>query len=307
MIKTKLKNKITFNIPYTKGWGCVIVNDNDWLENTTSSFQIYNTKGRIANNGIAKIVDINYNKEIFGSNLEQGNTVLINHLYARALDSMSYKVDKTSNKYGNVHVTAVVGVFENDIISFNTLKPLFDYLIMEKVDYQPSGLLLSSDTDVLIGRVLKQGTNSYNNKWERKSLKTKVGDTLLLKNGAVTSIVLDGTTYLCVRETDVIGKLNNGFNLENLELLENIVLLENCQKEKFDNSSLFVQNIDIVEEEYLSRLYDSHRFKVILSSMKNININDIIYVDTTMLESVLFNRKEYKFLKYYKGIYGKEV
>ena len=299
----KLQN-FDYNIPYTKGWGCVMIESNNWLQNTTQTFQVYNTTGKISNNGITKIIKTNYNKDIFGDELHENDTVLVNHLYARALESMSYTVDNTHTKYGNIHVTGIVGKFENNIISFDTLKPLFDYVIMERIDVNlNSGLFVVPDTKTYIGKILKQGTHRYNKKWEKIPITTNIGDRVLLRKGSITNIQLGDKNYLCAKEEDVVGKEVSG----KLELLKDRVLLEPNQAETFNNSHIMKASVDIEEKEYLSNSYESNRFKVVLSTIDNINVHDIIYVDTTLLTDVNYRGKNYKVLNNKKGIICKEI
>lgn len=301
--KSTLDN-FDYSVSYNKGWGCVMIESNNWLQNTTSTFQIYNTTGKIATNGITKVLKINYNKNIFGDSIKENDIVLINYQYSRALDSMSYKIDNTEHKYGNVHVTGIIGKFENSIISFNTLQPLFDYIIMEKVEVNISdSLFIVPDNKTIIGKILKQGTHKYNKKWEKQPIQTNVDDTVLLRSNSITKILLDNKEYLCAREEDVVGRIID----DKIELLDNILLLERNQAEVFNNSNIIKYNTDVEEQEYLSSNYENNRFKVILSTMNNIEKGDIIYIDTNLLTHCYYKGKEYHVLNNKKGLVCKLV
>lgn len=307
MISMETKNKLenfNYNIPYTKGWGCVMIESNNWLANTTSIFQVYNTNGKIGNNGITKIIKTNYNEEMFGTDLKENDTVLINYLYARALESMSYKIDNTEHKYGNVHVTGVIGKFKDNVISFETLQPLFDYVIMEKININLNeGLFVIPDNKTIIGRILKQGTHRYNKKWEKQPLQINVNDEVLLRSNSVTKIILNNTEYLCAREEDIVGRIVDS----NLELLNNILLLERNQAETFNNSTIMKSTVDIEEKEYLSNLYESNRFKVVLSTMNEVYKDDIVYVDTNLLTHCNYKGREYHVLNNKVGLVCKVI
>ncbi|MCB0070965.1 MAG: co-chaperone GroES [Caldilineaceae bacterium] len=90
------------------------------------------------------------------------------------------------------------------------LKPLGDRLVIEPVEQEEqtaSGIFLpeTAKEKPQQGKVVAAGPGSRKESGERIDLDVKVGDTVLYAKYAGTTIKLDGTEYLILKESDVLA------------------------------------------------------------------------------------------------------
>ena len=90
------------------------------------------------------------------------------------------------------------------------LKPLGDRLVIEPVEQEEqtaSGIFLpeTAKEKPQQGKVVAAGPGARKESGERIDLDVKVGDTVLYAKYAGTTIKLDGTEYLILKESDVLA------------------------------------------------------------------------------------------------------
>ena len=90
------------------------------------------------------------------------------------------------------------------------LKPLGDRLVVKPIEQEEqtsSGIFLpeTAKEKPQQGKVIAAGPGARKDTGERISLDVNVGDTVLYARYAGTSIKLDGTEYLILKESDVLA------------------------------------------------------------------------------------------------------
>lgn len=91
------------------------------------------------------------------------------------------------------------------------LKPLHDQVILEKLESEKetktsSGIILTNDKDdrQVIAKVLAVGPGKLED-GVRVASSLNVGDQVVFKSYAATDVVLDDTTYMIVKESDILA------------------------------------------------------------------------------------------------------
>lgn len=95
------------------------------------------------------------------------------------------------------------------------LKPLGDRLVIqpaEQDEQTTSGIFLpeTAKEKPQQGKVIAAGPGARKENGERIALDVQVDDTVLYAKYSGTSIKLDGTEYLIVKESDVLAIVENG-------------------------------------------------------------------------------------------------
>ena len=95
------------------------------------------------------------------------------------------------------------------------LKPLGDRLVVkpnEQDEQTSSGIFLpeTAKEKPQQGKVIAAGPGARKDDGERAKMEVAVDDTVMYAKYAGTSIKLDGTEYLILKETDILAIVENG-------------------------------------------------------------------------------------------------
>lgn len=90
------------------------------------------------------------------------------------------------------------------------IKPLYDRVVIETVEEESktaSGLFIpdSAKDKPKTGKVVATGPGNYTVRGDLIQLDVKVGDTVLFNKNAGSETKLDGKTYLVMKESEIIG------------------------------------------------------------------------------------------------------
>jgi co-chaperonin GroES (HSP10) len=310
-MKNSLLEKFNYNIKYTKGDSCILIDPKNWVENTTNIVQTYSIDGKAAMNYMTTVLKENIDEEIFGKPLNEGDLVILTKIASKVsyLKPFEIAYNFGKNKYSHIHVMQVIGKFEDNIISLDTLTPLFDKVIMEEIKVSQSSILfIDEEQATSVGKVIKVGSGGFTNKWKHRDMEVSVGDYVLLRDNITTSINIDNKDYICTEDSMIMGKFKDGIiDMKNIELFHDNIILEEKQEEKALGSSiLFSPTLDL-EEEDISEIYQRDRFKVINKSDKvnDVDVDDVIIINRDCTNYIIFKGTKYFTIKGTKQIEGK--
>ena len=93
------------------------------------------------------------------------------------------------------------------------LKPLHDRVLVERVDQEDKtkGGIIIPDTaqeKPMEGKVLAAGSGARNENGQVVALDVKKGDRILFGKWSGTEVKIDGTDYLIMKESDIMGILD---------------------------------------------------------------------------------------------------
>jgi len=276
----------------------VLIDIEDWVENTSQLIQIYK-KNSVAKsrNNIAKVLKQHYDKELFKyHNIEEGDFVFIGR---NAINKKHELIPQ--RQFSNIHCSQVQGVFRNNDLTIESLEILDDKVLMEKVNTLNIGIIqLQESEEITVGKVLKCGKGGFTNKWQRRGQEINVGDVVLFWNNITTKLMLNSKTYLCTEDAFIIGKFinkdnvmdNNFITLENLELLKDRLLITEVPKgdKKILGSFLYAPEDD-EDDDYAS--IKDNEYMILKSSNEDFKENDKVIVSRTFLEYIDFKGKRY--------------
>lgn len=95
-------------------------------------------------------------------------------------------------------------------ISKSSIKPLFDYLLIEPMENEttlPSGIVIpdSAKEKPQEGKVLAAGGGRKDDDGKRIPMEVKVGDVVMYKKWGGTEIKVEGKDMLLVKEEDILA------------------------------------------------------------------------------------------------------
>lgn len=90
------------------------------------------------------------------------------------------------------------------------IKPLYDRVVIETIEAESqtaSGLIIpdAAKDKPRTGKVIAAGPGNYTVRGDLLKLDVKVGDTVLFNKNSGTETKLDGKTYLVMKESEIIG------------------------------------------------------------------------------------------------------
>ena len=294
---------IDFKVPKNKDK--IIIDTNDWIRNSTgNTLNIYRISGKDLPTYITKVVDVNIQTKELKNSVKKGDTVVLTRVASEISEyyvSSLSKYDK--GKYCSIPVMQVLGVFEGDTISYNSLRMLFDKILIKKISQEAEILL--SENNAMVGEVVRIGTNKFSKDWKAESLSVKVGDKVLIRDNVVTELRLDGDIYYAVEEGMIAAILNHD-TLEESEIISNSVIMEPYLSETIGSSVLITPSLNY-EDEDITSIYNRDLFKVVAVDKNLIKLKkgDIILVDRNVTNYVYFREHKYFILSSLDFVEGK--
>lgn len=309
----KLEN-FNYKLKKNKSENCILIKAKEWEDNTSQLIKLCSKSGREGVTYISRVLDENIDKKTYNTQISKGDKVLLTKTASNVAYLAPFKipVNFDNTEYGNVHVMQIIGKFEGEETTLESLQPLYDKVIMEKVKVEVSDTLeVTTGDELSVGKIVKIGTNRFSNKWEKEPLKTKVGDVVLLRDNITTNITFSSKDYMCTEEGMIVGVFKNeeDLSLDNLEYINNSVLMKEFEKEKIeDNSVIFSPILDINIED-ISDIYDRDRFTVVGkdSKISELSKGDNIYMWRDYTNYVYFKGKQYFITYGIKDILGKYI
>jgi len=235
-----------YNIANTKTYGHIMVNVNDW--HSDKILQQINLKGKLLPTFITKVVKINSAPAYRPVPFKEGDLVALSSIATRVGVLKPFQLPNDPNSYANIHISQILGYFKENKITINNFVPLYDKVVMEKVDIPASSALQLVSDSMSVGRVIKVGEGGFTKEWKPRPMNIKVGSTVLVRDNVVTTISLGNEEYYITDDTYIVGEFNN--------------------TEQYDIKDVTLYNKDLsIFEEYIDdRIEGSFLFKPILTN-----------------------------------------
>ena len=284
---------IDFKVPKTEN--CVIIDTKNWIKNNSQKLTVYRMSGRDFPTYISKVISINDVRDEFKGEIRKDDIILLTRVSSEVAQYRTFGIDPDDERYYNVPIMQVIGTFSEGKIDIEHLRPLFDKIIIKKVDTKKVGLLNLPDSNVIIGEVVKTGWCKFDKDWNRHELDVKVGDHVLIRDNVTTEIFLSGETYYATEESMVVGIFKNTtYTLDNLEVISSSVLLESYIPNKVLESKFWTPALNY-ESEDVTDIYNRDLFKIVAvdKSLTKLSKGDIILVDRNITNYVYLGMDKY--------------
>lgn len=275
----------------TRTEDCALMDVQNWIP--TSDIISQNIKGKISASYVTEVLEENFKKD-YG--VYKGDYILITKVASEIAPMRSYDLHD-SHKYFNLPISQVIGRFRNKNVSWSTLELIKGKVLIEKVKKDTSFLTLPETSDML-GRVVKVNSDISN---------LKLGSIVLLKDNIVTPIRLNGKEYYAADDINIVGILNYGLSIEEIEFInESVLMVPYHGKYIFGSSILVAPDINYEDLDY-SDLHNRDLFQIKFLD-KNINglkKEDVILARRDYTTYVYLNDKKYFLLNGKKWIEAK--
>lgn len=272
----------------------ILINTKNWLKNDSNIVQEYKISGKSVINGLTEVLDINISAPPLRGYLKKGDKVLLSRVASQISDYYAYSIGD-GNKYHSIPVMQVLGVFKDNIMSFDNFELLFNKILIKKINPRYSTYLDLPEDNTTVGTVLKVGTKKFDKNWNERPLDVKVGDTVLIRDNVTTKITLEGEEYLVTEEEMVVGTFKDTIKIENMQVLNNYIFMKPFTFSNLLNSNLLVTpDIDYCQLDY-SDVYNPNQF-IVLYKDENLTVVDkyaIVLVDRNLTNYVYFNNDRY--------------
>lgn len=287
MTNFKHKEYFDYKVRGARSNNCVLINAQNWLANTSNEIIGFNSRGGIANNFITEVLDTNIENEQYVGTIKAGDIVMLTAVASRLYCSHTFSipVDFDNISYTDIPVSHVLGKFNNRDLSFSSFTPLANFVVLERienVDSNEAGFLKTANKTKTICKVVKLGP-------EVKDLKED--EVVLIRDNISTNTMIDGKAYQIVTEDMVVGKFTSNEYYkplnEIIELRHSFILMDEYQPENAAGSSVIINpQYDASQDEGMSAIYNEMTYKVLLSNVKDIEPNDLVYMPRAAVEYI---------------------
>lgn len=275
----------------TKTEDCALIDINNWVPTSDIIFQ--SIKGKTSASFVTEVIDENF-KEDYG--VSKGDYVLITKIASEVAPMRSYDLND-GKKYFNLPISQIIGKFENKEVTLSALQLIAGKVLIEKVGNNESYLSLP-DTSDMLGKVIKVNSNIDS---------IKEDSIVFLKDNIVTPIRLDGKEYFAADDTNIVGILNYGLSVQDIEFVnESILMKPHFNKHLLGSDILVAPDINYESLDY-SDVYnrDLFQIKFLDKSIKELKRDDIILARRDYTMYVYLNDEKYFLLNGKKWIEAK--
>ena len=274
-----------YNVKKTED--CVLIYVNNWIQASDIAIQKINGKSSISCIAEAlKIHEHNYKN----SPIKEGSYMFITGVAADVCRYTNFEID--GKKFFNIPIMQVLGIFEDNKITFSNLNMIYDKILVEKINTDSCNNIILPETNEMVGRIVKTGTNSFDKNFNKISLQVKVGDIVLIKDNVSTPIRLDEKDYFAIEESAVVGIIEE--NGEITFINESILMQPFYFKKLLNSTILEAPDINYEDLDY-SEVYNRDLFKIkyIDKGIKDLKEDDIIFVRRDFTNYVYLNQEKY--------------
>lgn len=274
---------------------CVLIDTRAWIQNPCM-LSIHRMSGRDVNTYITKVLRVNEVKEALKGVVKEGDTILLSRVAAEVAPCRAFALEVGEDRYYHAPILQVVGTFENDTISFETLRMGLNRVLVKKVEPTYETFLLSPNDNTFIGEVVKASSYKINSKWDREPLQVLVGDKVIIPDNVSTEIYLDGEKYYAVEESLLVGTLNKTpYTLAEANLLNGSILMKPYVPGQVLNSTLLLTPDLNYEDADYTDIYNRNLFQVVAcdSNLTDVSKDDILLVLRDITNYVYFNMEKY--------------
>ena len=287
---------MNYDFKVSKMEGKVQIDVNKWLQEGGNSLQYYKMSGKPYVTYITEVINTWDNEDF-----TKGDYVLLSKVAAGIATSPTSPYEVDGVKYYNIPISQVMGVFSKNTILFDNLKMLKNNILIEKIERKQNSLLNITDTNTMIGKVLKVGSTSI----------LKEGDIVLLKDNMSTPIRIGFNDYYAAEQRALVGVFNRNqeLSIDNLSIInENILMKPYISKNILNSTILETPSINYEDLDY-SDVHNRDLFQVYYAdnSLKDIHSKDILLLNRDYTNYVYFNNDKFFIIDGKKWVSGKII
>ena len=298
---------IDFKVPRTKD--SIIIDVKSWVNNSSQILTIHRMSGRDIPTYITKVLEVNVEKECLKGYVNKGDTVLLTRVASEVAQQRAYEIELGDKRYYDVPVMQVLGIFSGGDISYDAFNMLFDKILIKRINTSRVGLLEIPNSNTMIGEVVKIGAYGFDTDWNKKALKVKVGDKVLIRDNVTTEISFGDETLYATEESMVVGIFEkDDYLLENLKLINESIIIDSYIPSELTSAN-FVTPLLNFESEDVTDIYNRDLFKIIAvdKSLTDLKKDDIILTDRSVTNYMYIGADKYFMLTGMKYLEAKIV
>jgi co-chaperonin GroES (HSP10) len=271
---------------------CVLINIANWV--CPSEIEIRKMNGKASVSCITEALEVHTHSSVFKnySTVNKGDYLFFTRACSDIASMRNFDIGD-GQKYFNAPFSQIIGKFNDNKVSFGSLEILFNNLLIKKIETEKSGLVLSSNS--MVGEVVKVGTIGISKDNKPKPLQIKEGDVVIVKDNAVTEIRLDNNVYYGLNENNVVGTLNYGLSMSDINFINKSILLKPYYTPTILNSKILITPDINYEDLDYSDIFNRNVFKIeyLDKEINNLKKGDIVIVKRDFTEYVYFNQEKY--------------
>lgn len=264
-----------YNVKKTED--CALIYVNDWVQ--ASDIIIQKISGKYSVSCIAEALKV-HEHTYKNSPIKEGSYILITKVAADICQYTNFEI--YGKKFFNVPFMQVLGIFRDNLITFDNLTMIYDKILVKKISTNSYGDIILPETNEMIGKIVKVG-NTTN---------LKVNDVVLIKDNISTPIRLDGQDYFALEEKAIVGIIKE--NAEINFINESILMQPFYFKNLLNSTILEAPDINYEDLDY-SEVYNRDLFKIkyIDKNVSNLKKGDIVFAKRDYTSYVYLNQEKY--------------
>ena len=283
-------DKFIYNVANTKSYGHIMIDVNDW-HSDRMLLQV-NMKGKLLPTFITKVVKINPAPAYRPVPFKEGDLVALSAIATRVGVLRPFQLPNDPNSYANVHISQILGYFQGGKISIHSFKPLYDKVVMEKVDVPASSALQLVSDSMSVGRVIKTGNGGFTKEWERRPMNVEVGSTVLVRDNVTTTISIGNDEYYVTDDSYVVGKFTNtdNYDIKDITLYDkDSSIFEEFVDDRIEGS--FLYRPVLTDDTDVAQSYQENYFKVVKT--EKLDKNNVYFISRFDTEYAKFKGNTY--------------
>ncbi len=292
----KTRQFIDYKVPRTKD--CALIDTDKWITPGDNLLQGYKINGKLVKTCITEVIDTNLCSPEFKDLVKPTDVILMSNVAAEVAPLRSYKRDDTNKNYFDLPIQQVHGIFRNGIVEYKNLEILTDKILIRKIEDTQESLLLLSDSNAMIGEVLRVGLSMQN---------VAVGDIILIKDNISTPIPFGDKQYFTLEEKMVVGIFEDSLSIENVRFINDSILMQPYTGTKILNSDLLelpkISYEDLDFSDVCNR--DLFQIKYLDEELKDLETGDVILTNRDFTNYVFYGMEKYFIINDYKSIAAK--
>jgi co-chaperonin GroES (HSP10) len=283
-------NNFIYNVANTKSYGHIMVDVNDW--HSDKIIMQVNLKGKLLPTFITKVIKINSAPAYRPVPFKEGDLVALSAIATRVGVLKPFKLPNDSNTYANVHLSQVLGYFQDGVIDINKFVPLYDKVVMRKIDIPASSSLQLISDSMSVGEVVSTGDGGFTSEWERRPMNIKVGSRVLVRDNVTTTLSINSDEFYVTDDSYVVGRFldSKEYNIEDITLYdEDSTIFQEYISDRIEGSFLFRPVLD--SDTDIAQSYQENYFTVVKTN--KLDKNKIYFISKFDTEYTKFKGNTY--------------
>ena len=270
-------DNFVYDVANTKTYGHIMVDMNDW-KSDRAILQI-NLKGKLLPTFMTNVVKINSAPAYRPLPFKEGDLVALSSVATRIGMLKPFKVPNDANSYANVHLSQVLGYFKCGEIAIDNFTPIFDKVVMKKIEVPASSALQLVSDSMSVGEVIKVGDGGFTDSWERKPMDIKVGSHVLIRDNVTTTLTIGEEEYFVTDDSKIIGEFsNNSYDLNTVNLYGDISIFKEYVDDRIEGSFLYRPVLS--DDADIAQSYQENLFELVKSNTLENGVYVISRFDT---------------------------